>query len=156
NSFSAAGRRDQPRRTRPSATAPDDTSTVWQPHALSRAIWPLQSAIRSRSSPRPSAVSSELPILMTQRRTPRSSVLCIVVRMSDRIALFGFALLRGLCLEKVHGVVEQGLQRLRLNAGHGIQLPVPLQFFVDMGADSRQIVVTQQIALVEHQPARAI
>src|SRR5688572_12996594 len=67
SSWSACGRRFQPRRCMPSAIAPLETSTISRPSCLSAAICCAQRASASRSSPCPSLVTRLLPTLTTRR-----------------------------------------------------------------------------------------
>src|SRR5690606_32757685 len=66
----ALGRLVQPRRLMPAATAPEDTSTNSTPCSRKATICLTHTAIAERSRPRPSAVSSALPIFTTQLCAP--------------------------------------------------------------------------------------
>ena len=70
NSCIALGRAVQPRRLMPAATAPEETSTSSTPASCKATICSTHTPIAVRSSPLPSAVSSALPILTTQRCAP--------------------------------------------------------------------------------------
>jgi hypothetical protein len=57
----------KPRRSMPSAIAPEDTSTTSLPRVRSEAIWAAQRAMAALSRPRPSLVTSEEPTLTMMR-----------------------------------------------------------------------------------------
>src|SRR5689334_10470365 len=63
----SVGRALKPRRSMPSAIAPEDTSTTSLPRVRRDAIWAAQRAIAALSRPRPSLVTSEEPTLTMMR-----------------------------------------------------------------------------------------
>src|SRR5690606_10032352 len=79
-------------RVMPSATAPDETSTISIPRLRRATICSTQPAIPAKFKPRPSLVSNALPIFTTQRRLCCISGLTLIVHRYSNGCVSGYVL----------------------------------------------------------------